>query len=248
MAGRKVCTDRVGLSYQTEYGSEIEIIEYNRIDDITVKITNMMNNGEIISYNKKSHYTTFDRKKIKSYLDYNISDIGCIGLPSNGKDFISLSDNVIYHRYRNLCASIASNEEYTLDESFDSFYKFKEWYEENVYKAHNERIVLSKFKGTVYGKDTCLFIPLKIANTIMRNAKFRRTERGYCISIIKDTKRENLGNYKTKQEALNVYEKAKEKYIKELIMKYRKILSEDAYQKLMKYKLKDNIVLLKNIV
>lgn len=248
MRKKKIYTNRVGESYQTEYGSEIEIIEYNGVNDITVRITNMMNDGEILSYTKKTYYHMFSNKRIRSNLDYDISDIACIGIPSKNQNYVPLNNNYIYERYKNLCAFIASNEEYKLDESFDSFYKFKEWYDSNNYRIYNERVVLSKYKGNIYGKDTCLFVPLKIANVLMRNAKFRLSSRGYQITITKGTKRETLGSYKTKEEAIRIYESAKEKYIKELIMKYRQALSQDAYEKLLNYKLKDNIKLLKNIV
>lgn len=239
MAGKNTYVERVGEYYQTEYGSEIEIIEYNSSYDITVRISNMMNNGEMLSYTKKSYYYMFKNKKIKSNLDYNINDIACIGVPIEGEE-VRLTECSVFHRYKNLCAYISSNE-YSLDESFDSFYKFKYWYDKNVYRDKSEKIVLSNYNGNIYGKDTCLFIPLKIANVLSRNAKLNNTSRGYHVTITKGISRIELGFYNNRENALKVYENAKEKYIKELIMKYRDILSEDAYNKLLNYKLMNKI-------
>ena len=120
------------------------------------------------------------------------------------------------------------------------------WINENYYEIPDEKMCLDKdilHKGNkVYSRDTCIFVPQRINNLLIKRDKMRGKDpigvylnpsgsyqancnNGYGKIIY-------LGTYPTKEEAFRVYKEYKEKVIKEVINSYKGKIPEPYYSKL----------------
>lgn len=132
----------------------------------------------------------------------------------------------------------------TISLAWHDFQKFAEWYE----LFYKEGWCLDKdilIKGNkVYSSENCCFVPNEI-NVVLTNNKVKRgvlpigvTVRGkkFKSQIKKDSKVFSLGYFDTPKEAFEVYKAAKEKYIKELALKWKDKIEENVYEALINYK------------
>ena len=121
-----------------------------------------------------------------------------------------------------------------------------EWIEENYYEIPSEKICLDKdilYKGNkIYSRKTCIFVPQRINTLFIKCNKSRGKDpigvsdlpsgnyRVFCSDGY--GKQIDLGTYKTKGEAFQVYKNYKEKVIKEVIDSYEGKIPEPFYSRL----------------
>lgn len=133
-------------------------------------------------------------------------------------------------------------------EEWYNFQNFAEWCNLQP-EFFNEKSCLDKDilkKGNrVYCPEFCCFVP----NEINIALASRRSLRGGCpLGVCFDKSRGkyhsclnkfkvqiNLGRFNTPEEAFNVYKIAKEEYLKELAVSFKKSISDRVYEALLKY-------------
>jgi hypothetical protein len=142
----------------------------------------------------------------------------------------------------------------TCSENFKLYSYFYEWYFLQTYanKVDNNgsRYELDKdllIKGNkLYSEDVCVLIPLRINSLIIKGnasrgewpigVSWHRRDNVYAARCSVGTKKlQNLGSYKTLEEAFQAYKTFKEAYIKKVANEYRGRIDERAYQALLKY-------------
>lgn len=133
-------------------------------------------------------------------------------------------------------------------EEWHNFQNFAKWYEENYYEVEGEVVCLDKdilVKGnTIYSPQTCVFVPNKI-NTLVVTCQGNRGELPIGVSmngkkfrscINYNRKTTHLGLFDTKEEAFEVYKKAKEELIRATAEQYKSRIPEKLYVALLNYK------------
>lgn len=147
----------------------------------------------------------------------------------------------------------------TCSENFKSYTYFYEWCNKQVgfnsVDENGKRWCLDKdilFKGNkVYSEDTCVFVPQRINNLVVRS---EATRGDYPIGVSYDEKqgifkaccRGNerktkwLGRFNTLQEAFQAYKTFKEVLIKQVAEEYKYQLDPRAYEALINYEVNIN--------
>lgn len=127
--------------------------------------------------------------------------------------------------------------------------RFYKWVEENYYSVGDEQMDLDKdilFKyNTVYGPDTCVFVPHSI-NTVILNGSAKRGEyplgvtkhgRKYRSSLNVDGKNVHLHYWSTPEEAFTEYKRHKEAAILVMADKYKGKIPERVYESLINWRI-----------
>ena len=125
---------------------------------------------------------------------------------------------------------------------YDSTEKGRAW--------HLDKDLLVK-GNKLYSEDTCVFIPLRINNIIIKRDKARGE---YPIGVSFDSERSKfkascgtgkggrklVGRYSTVEQAFQAYKTFKEALIKEVANDYKNLIDPRAYQALMNYEVNEN--------
>ena len=228
----------------------MKIIEYNDASDIKVKFKT----GNII----KTRYEHFKSGIIKDPLFASVWGVGCIGI-GKYKPSINRKDTIEYHRWTSMLWRCYDpyflNKHQTYKDmavcnEWLNFQNFAEWFQDNYYKLHNERVELDKDiikKGNkIYCPEYCALVPRSINTLITKGDKirgaypigvwFNKQNNKYGAKLhVADGKRKFLGYFSTPKKAFIAYKTAKEKYIKIMANKYKEILNNNVYKSLMQY-------------
>ena len=134
-------------------------------------------------------------------------------------------------------------------ESWRLFSNFSEWYKENFREGFQLDKDLIKEGNRIYCPEHCCFLPNEINCALSYKSKngmppgvsWRTQSNAYAAQHSRNDengKRKSiwLGTYKTVEEAFIAYKLEKESYIKELADKWRHLISEEAYNALLRYK------------
>lgn len=131
-------------------------------------------------------------------------------------------------------------------EEWHNFQNFAKWFEENYNLETMEGWYLDKdilIKGNkIYSSETCCFVPQEI-NSIFTDRKSCRGELPIGVRLMNRCKKfyaiisvygkqKIIGSYNTPEEAFEAYKTEKEKYIKEVADKWRKLIDTRVYQAL----------------
>lgn len=238
--------NRVGEKKLNNQGLEMEIIDYNTCEDITIKIS---------KYNEIIHckYRNFNSGQVASKYYPSVYGKGFLG------NSVSKENGVFkksYTTWRNMIKRCYSDKfqkkmpSYIgceVCEEWLSYEIFEKWYNENYYEVESRKMNLDKdilFKNNkVYSPKRCVFVP-DLINTLFTKSN---TSRGnYPIGVYKNFnkyraiieingKKESIGTYDTVEEAFNVYKTAKEKYIKEVADMYKNYIPEKLYNAMYNY-------------
>lgn len=232
--------DRRGEKFITNEGYEVEIIEYFRNDNCTIKF---IYNGTIL---KNIKYICLLKKNIKNPYHLSVFGVGYFGVKN--KTYNSIIEKKIYsiwHSMISRCYNLhdvdyKSVYKYaTVCKKWHNFQNFIEWYIDN-YKEdyHLDKDIL--FKGNkIYSPETCCFVPSHINVLFTKRSKLRGI---YPIGVSKDydkfkatLKKKNLGRYDTPEEAFQAYKTAKEAYIKEVADKWKDQIDPRVYEAMYNY-------------
>ncbi len=124
------------------------------------------------------------------------------------------------------------------------FQFFAEWFEKNYVEGwHLDKDILKK-GNTEYSDETCCFVPQEINGLFIKSNSRRGecpigvTKRGkrFEATLSKDSKFVYLGTYDSIEEAFQAYKEAKEDYIKEVAIRWRKRIPNKVFESMIYYK------------
>lgn len=236
--------NRIGEIFTTNRGSNCKIIEYNTTKNVTV----IFEDGTVI---KNLQYHNIQKGKV---VNPNHPSVCCTGFVGVG-DFKVLSEgkmSVEYVRWMNMIKRCYSNnfpsyKETTVCKQWHSFQNFAKWFDENYNPKTMEGWHLDKdilVKGNkIYSPETCCFVPQEINTLFVKNDALRGNlpigvsrVRGGFLADCRGYNRDNrLGIHTTPEEAFKAYKDFKEQYIKELADKWKQLVSEKIYKRLVDY-------------
>lgn len=134
-----------------------------------------------------------------------------------------------------------------VSEEFKDFQKFSDWAVEQVGFGvdgwHLDKDIL-KIGNKVYCQEYCCFVPREI-NSLMNShsnsrghypmgVTYNKRYNSYRSEFSEDGKTQQLGSFKTQEEAFAVYKEKKEEYILRVASKWRHLISENVYIALLK--------------
>lgn len=234
----------IGSEYKTTEGYTATIIEYNGWYNSTVRLNEgTILTGIILGVLRKgnvknpNHKTVFGR-----------------GYFGQGK-YISVGEHLkTYITWRGMMGRCYDPTYHAIQPTYIGCSVAEEWHNyQNFAKWHEENYVegwqLDKdyhMKGNkIYSPETCVFIPQEV-NSLITNGAATRGQ--YPVGVIKkinrfqatlskDGTKVNLGSFMTTDEAFKVYKEEKEKYIKEMADKWKNMLTEKAYESIIRYQI-----------
>ena len=132
-----------------------------------------------------------------------------------------------------------------------NFQNFAEWYEENKYEVHGEKIHLDKdilIKGNkIYSPETCLLVPQRINDLFIKRGNDRgdspigvcnpNEDNKYMVQCLQGNKSRFIGYYDDELEAFYAYKTAKESYIKQVADDYKDKIPPIVYNALYNYEI-----------
>jgi hypothetical protein len=238
--------NRVGEIYTTKEGYKIEIIEYIKDNNCTIKfenglIKNNINFAHIKTGKIKNPYhlsvynngyigqgiypLTINRKAVKSYNVWNSMLQRCYDKEFQKKQNTYIGCYV-YEEWKN-------------------YQNFAKWFEENYIEGFElDKDILIK-ENKEYGPNTCCFVPQEINHVfIKKNNKIssypvgvRKDQNKFSAQISMYGKIVYLGMFSTIEEASIAYNKCKINYINTIIQKYKNKLPKKVYNNLLNYNL-----------
>ena len=169
----------------------------------------------------------------------------------NGK---STREYNIWHSMMDRCYNEKHSDRYptykdcTVCEEWHNFQTFCSWFDNNFREIPGEKMALDKdilIKGNkVYGPDTCVFVPKKINSLFVKSDASRsdlpigvqQVKSGkYQASVSINGKDKKLGRFNTKEEAFEMYKKAKEQHIKDVAEQYKDRIPKSLYDAMYNY-------------
>jgi len=240
--------DRIGEIREGSCGL-MEIIKYNGCMDIKVQFKT----GSII----KTQYNNFKNGEVKDPLFPIVYETGYLGI-GKYKAKINCKMTIEYETWYNMIQRcydpyiINKNLTYqnaTICDEWLNFQNFAEWYNKNHYELLDEKVDLNKDiikRGNKhYNSKNCSFVPHSINCLLIKGdnsrgkypigAYFHKPSNKYIAKVAINGKQKHLGLFSTPKKAFNAYKIEKEKQIKIMANKYRKVLNVRVYDSLMKY-------------
>ena len=240
--------DRTGEERLNNFGSKMIIKEYRNNKDIDVYFP------EYDWVFKHVAYQSFKNGEIKCPYERRYFGKGFLGegkyrMSSNRKhtDEFDMWHGMLQRCYDpEFHKKCHTYEDCEVEEYLLNFQHMGEWIENNYYEIPGEIMCLDKDilhkRNKIYSRETCIFVPERINNLFTKSDKSRGDNpigvsdlpsgnyRVFCHNGY--GKQIDLGTYKTKGEAFQVYKNYKEKVIKEVINSYEGIIPEPYYSKL----------------
>ena len=237
--GRKI--DRTGEIGYNSFGSKMELITYRNFNDIDIYFEEY----DWVSKHKK--YNDFRDGKIKCPYEPRLYGIGFLG--EGGYNCYHISYNVWHNMIKRCyCSDKNDNPTYIGCEVCREWYNFQnfaKWYEENYYEIEGQKMHLDKdilIKGNkIYSPQTCVIVPQRINSIFEKHTILNKKEKGKYVPRMKvDGVSMYFGRFETREEAFEVYKKAKEKYIKEVADEYKCYIPTKLYEAMYKYEVEIN--------
>lgn len=226
----------VGEIRENNKGTSMVIIAERSKNDIDVEF---LDGHHYIK--EHTTYVNFKRGNIKNPFDPTVNGFGYMGI---GKHLASVNGDTTTYTYRkwesliNRCTIKEDKYHRYYDciicDEWKNFQLFAEWFENNLYDIGEERMHIDKdikYPGNkVYSPYHCLLVPHSINEQFKEYSgrqKKKDIDLPYTIRRSDSNKYEvsyrgkHLGTYNTVDECVDVYMKAKRKYITELISTYK---------------------------
>lgn len=245
---------RIGEEGYNTLGTKMKIIRYYLSDDITVEFQDEH------KVKVDTTYCNFNRGSIKNPYDKSLFEVGYFGV---GK-YVARKDykpDPAYLSWRHLlerCYDESQKHKHpayygiaTVCDDWLCYQNYADWYYKNYYdigdgkRMHIDKDILVK-GNKVYSPETCIFVPQRINMLFV----IRKSKRGdlpcgvsenpsgnyNAVCGIDDGIVENLGTFKTIEDAFNAYKTRKEQNIKEVADKYRHLIPPKLYKALYSWK------------
>ena len=246
-----VTEDRLGEIRKNNFGTEMKIIEYKNAGNIVVKFL------DDYGCEKRTTYSNFKMGCIKNPYDKTLFGVGCLGegkfkayykresdgevRPTQVYDvWIDMLKRCYYGKGKH--KQPAYYGKCVVCKEWLNFQVFAQWYEDNKYEVegrlHVDKDILYP-NCMIYSPETCILTPQRI-NMLFMN---KPNERGLPNGIKRQGKGylakyngEELGTYKTLEEAYKIYSEKKEETIKRVADEYKSIIPAHVYKALYTYK------------
>lgn len=241
----------IGEENKNKHGTVMKIIEFNKMDDITIEFQ------DEYKYTKKTTYSNFLRGVIKNPYDKTIYGIAYTGV---GKWKISENNKLLieYKTWHNMLGRCfipkrqrGAYEKCICCDEWLNYQNYAQWYNDNYYEVDNERMEIDKdilYKGNkIYSPENCVFVPQRI-NLLLINRKNYRgktllgtrnnnngTFSAHTVGI--DEKSCYLGSFPTEIEAFNAYKEFRENVFVEVAEDYKNEIPDSVYQALIHRKI-----------
>lgn len=242
--------NRTGEVRYNKFGSKMEIIKYNRNDDMDVYFE------EYDWIFKNATYQCFKQGSITCPYEKRTYNIGYLGEGSyktreNGK---KTEAYIIWSGILKRCYSIEDKnityKDCDICEEWHSFQNFAEWYYNNYYRVEEEKMHLDKDilckNNKIYSSQTCVFVPQRINNLFTKRQNNRGCNKIGVVWHKRDEvyevncnnhkgEHEYLGRFKTEEEAFQCYKQFKEKVIKQVADEYKNKIPQKLYDAMYRY-------------
>lgn len=237
--------DRTGELNTNFQRLEMKIVEYRKAIDITVEFQD----GTIV---KKTTYRDFMEGSIKNLNHPSIFEKGFMG-QGNYKAWGGSKLTREYNTWFGMLGRCYNEKDrhkqptykgVTVCEEWLNFQNFAKWFEGNyVENYHLDKDIVLK-GSRIYSPETCVFVPREINMLFTNNGQSKRNlPRGVYylrgrFQVSTPTKEGStyIGFYKTVEEALSVYKKAKEKYMQQVAEEWKDKIDFRVYKALYNYK------------
>ena len=238
------CIDRTGEIRENNRGTKMKIIEYRSYDDIDVEFLD-----DFHFIKQHQFYINFKNGAIKNPYDVTVNGVGYIGV---GKYKTTRDDNPKRHTdeyntwvtmlYRCYCdEDTVYFKESSVCKEWLCYQNFADWYSQNKYEVKG-RLHLDKdilFPGNkIYAPDKCILIPQRINMLFVNQMNKRHLPNGIIKRVhgyLAKYNDEELGVYKTLEDAYKVYSSKKKEDIIRVANEYKSIIPEKAYNALLAY-------------
>lgn len=243
---------RLGERSFNSFGTEMEIIQYNKSNDIIVMFLD--------EYKTKVHtiYQNFKDGNVRNPYDKTIFGVGYIGI---GK--YDIYDNCIkrrsYQTWQNMLKRCYDNKTQNKQSTYigcvvcgewHNYQNFAEWYDKNYYELDGCRMHLDKdILGNgckIYSPETCIFVPQRINMLFVAKSKSCDCDlpTGITRTFLSDGTIKYNSMYNGKHiktfdnlsDALYNYNLKKKEHIKQVADEYRDKIPTRLYKALIEWK------------
>ena len=243
-----------GKIFETKFNGDLRIVEFKNANNVTVKFIDT-------GYETVTYLTQITKGNVRDWSLARVYGVGIIDKPMI-KGNSNHTQHPLYKVWSSMLQRCYDDklhidrptyEGCSVVDSFKSFTNFIDWAEKQtgskVKDVDGKQFHLDKdilIKGNkLYSPETCCFVPHDI-NTQFTMSKSKRGELPVGVSkrkgsllfraqIKTDGKVKSLGQFKTVEEAFQVYKEAKETYVKEIANKWKDQIDPRVYEALMNY-------------
>lgn len=222
----------------------MKIIRYGNWDDIDIEFLD-----EFHYIKEHQAYVNFKNGSIKNPYDVTVNGVGYIGIgkyktvrDDNPKRHTDAYNTWVTMLYRCYCdEDTVYFRESTVCKEWLCYQNFAEWYEKNKYEVkgrlHLDKDVL--FAGNKeYAPNKCILLPQRINMLFMNKTNARSLPNGIVKQgngYLAKYDHEDLGVYKTLNEAYDIYSKKKKEEVINIANEYKNIIPNHVYEALLAY-------------
>ena len=232
------------------YG-DIVVVEYQTSEEVTARFVNT-------GFTVTTSLSNLLRGFVKDRLHPTVFGVGILGNEKSKENGCHTKEYALWTSMLQRCycplflKERPTYKDCRVSENFRYLPYFKEWchsqFNYNEVDDKGKSFVLDKdilIKGNkVYSPETCCFVPREINALFTKSDKVRGSlpigvtkngYGGYTAQLRCHSKNKSLGQFKTPEEAFQVYKVAKEAHIKSLANKWKDQIDPRVYNALMKY-------------
>ena len=231
-------TNRQGEIHTNNDKEYLQIIQYNGVNDCTVKFED----GTIL---KNVKYHNILSGGVKNNNRKSVFGVGYIGY-GNYKASIKSNHNKCYSIWRGMLQSCyyqykefnITYENVDVCDDWHNFQNFAKWFEENYIEGWqlDKDLLCTDYK--IYSPITCCFIPQEI-NCLLKEQKETtgtvKVKNKYKSQISVDKIHNHIGTFDSLEDANKAYKEEKKKYVLSVAEQYKEQLNINVYHKLINY-------------
>jgi hypothetical protein len=233
-------TNRQGEVYINNDGENLQIIEYNGVNDCTIEFED----GTIV---KNVQYHNIVSGGIKNNNRKSVFGIGYIGygihkasIKSKHTKCYSIWRGILqrcYFQYKDFNTTYLN---VNVCDDWFNFQNFAQWFEENYVEGWqlDKDLLCNSSDSKIYSPTTSCFIPQEI-NCLLKEQKETtgtvKIKDKYKSQIGKSKVHNHIGTFDSLEDANKAYKEEKKKYILSVAEQYKKQLNINVYNKLINY-------------
>lgn len=233
-------TNRQGEVWINNDKETLHIIEYNGVNDCTIKFQD----GTIV---KNIKYHNIISRGIKNNNRKSVFGIGYIGygvykasIKSKHTKCYSIWRGMLQRCYYQYKEFNTSYENVEVCDYWHNFQNFAKWFYENYVEGWELDKDLLSIDKKIYSPSSCCFIPKEINCLIKKQKETTGTvkiKNKYKSQIGINKNHNHLGTFNSLDEANNTYKEEKKKHLISIAEKYKEQLNIEVYNKLINYEI-----------